>query len=149
MWNCSLHTNSYKLYGRVLEYAHRFLIIYFFHFVTDLSLITHLANLLRMLGDLLTAICDGDLSISFEFSMLAFSKTWKRDLTFKLESSSSPRSGLSEAEISKKISSYFSLCDSTFCFGGKFVRQDYGDSRRRQSMFNIKFLKVEDEAESR
>lgn len=65
--------------------------------------ITHLASLLRILGDLLTAICDGDRSISLALSVLAFSKTWKRDLTFRLESSSSPRSGLSEAEIQKEI----------------------------------------------
>lgn len=69
----------------------------------------HLASLLRMLGDLFTAICDGDLSISLAFSALAFSKTWKRDFTFRLESSSSPRSGLSEAEIQReRISPYVS-----------------------------------------
>lgn len=73
-----------------------------------ISLITHLASLLRMLGDLLTAICDGDRSISLAFSVLAFSKTWKRDLTFRLESSSSPRSGLSEAENAERPSSLHS-----------------------------------------
>lgn len=62
-----------------------------------------------MLGDLLTAICEGDRSISLAFSVLAFSKTWKRDLTFRLESSSSPRSGLSEAEIQKEIFLLLSL----------------------------------------
>lgn len=57
---------------------------------------THLASLLRMLGDLFTAICDGDLSISFA-SVPAFSNTWNRDFTFRLDNSSRPRSGLSEA----------------------------------------------------
>lgn len=49
-----------------------------------------------MLGDLFTAICDGDLSISL-VSAPAFSNTWNRDFTFRLDNSSRPRSGLSEA----------------------------------------------------
>lgn len=56
----------------------------------------YLASLLKILGDLFTAICDGDLSISL-VSAPAFSNTWNRDFTFRLDNSSRPRSGLSEA----------------------------------------------------
>lgn len=63
--------------------------------------IAYLASLLKILGDLFTAICDGDLSISL-VSAPAFSNTWNRDFTFRLDNSSRPRSGLSEAAILRR-----------------------------------------------
>lgn len=110
--NQLVRRHNVKFYCVNILQLDRFLVSVFTPRIRNQSLIAHLANLLRMLGDLLTAICDGDLSISLTFSALAFSKTWKRDLTFKLESSSSPRSGLSEAE---KFREEISLLHSPWC----------------------------------
>lgn len=50
-----------------------------------------------MLAERFTFTALPDFSTSEDLFSSDFSNTWKRDLTFKLESSSKPRSGLSEA----------------------------------------------------
>lgn len=110
-----------------------------------------------MLGDLLTAICDGDLSMSLALSALAFSKTWKRDFTLRLESSSSPRSGLSEAEIQRTrlpltsppravvpVQTFRYLSLFFFFFGGKSVRLSLERDSRGEKItiaYNTQILK--------
>lgn len=76
--------------------------LYFLNIMKIINYETYLASLLRMDGDLLTLMVLGDFSKETLLVSSPFSNTWYRDFTLRVDNSSKPRSGLSDAVKSKK-----------------------------------------------